>query len=44
MLSQLDFNFFGLKTMKEHYTSDVDFKDVLMTYKEGRNLEQILPS
>ena len=36
MLSQLDFKKFGLETIKEQYMHDVDFKDVLQNFKEGR--------
>jgi hypothetical protein len=30
MLSQLDFKFFGLQTVKDQYVNDADFKDVLI--------------
>jgi hypothetical protein len=36
MLSQLDCHIFGLESIKEQYTNDVDFKDVLLHCKEGR--------
>jgi hypothetical protein len=36
MLSQLDFKFFGLETIKEQYSNDVDFKDILLKCREGR--------
>jgi hypothetical protein len=36
MLSQLDFEIFGLQTVKEQYANDFDFKDILMHCKDGR--------
>jgi hypothetical protein len=36
MLSQLDFKIFGLETIKEQYSNDVDFKDILLKCREGR--------
>jgi hypothetical protein len=36
MLSQLDFKNFGLETIKEQYSNDVDFKDILLKCREGR--------
>ena len=36
MLSQLDFKFFGLQTLKGQYEHDTDFKDVLLNCKEGQ--------
>jgi hypothetical protein len=36
MLSQLDFKFFGLETIKEQYLHDAKFKDVLQNYRDGR--------
>ena len=36
MLTQLDYKIFGLKTIKEQYVHDDDFKDVLLHCKEGR--------
>ena len=36
MLSQLDFKIFGLKTIKDQYVHDADFKDVMQDCKEGR--------
>jgi hypothetical protein len=36
MLSQLDFNIFGLQTVKEQYTDDSDFKDIVMHCKGGK--------
>jgi hypothetical protein len=36
MLSQLDFQFFGLETIKEQYLHDADFKDVLQNCRDGR--------
>jgi hypothetical protein len=35
MLSQLDFNFFGLETIKEQYLHDAEFKDVLQNFTDG---------
>ena len=42
MLSQLDFNFFGLETIKEQYVKDVDFKDVLQNCQEGRTWNKFI--
>jgi hypothetical protein len=36
MLSQLDFKFFGLETIKVQYSHDDDFKDVLLKCKEEK--------
>jgi hypothetical protein len=36
MLSQLDFKFFGLQTVKEQYADDSDFKDIVMHCKGGK--------
>jgi hypothetical protein len=36
MLSQLDYNFFGLETIKELYLHDAEFKDVLQNSRDGR--------
>jgi hypothetical protein len=36
MLSQLNFNFFGLETIKEQYLHDAEFKDVLQNCGDGR--------
>ena len=36
LLTQLDYNIFGLETIKEQYVHDDDFKDVLLHCKEGR--------
>jgi hypothetical protein len=36
MLSQLDHNFFGLKSIKKLYATDFDFKDAYENYREGR--------
>jgi hypothetical protein len=36
MLSQLDCKIFGLQTLKEQYTDDSDFKDILMHCKGGK--------
>jgi hypothetical protein len=36
MLSQLDHKFFGLKSIKELYVMDVDFKDAYENCREGR--------
>jgi hypothetical protein len=36
MLSQLDFKFFGLETIKEQYLHDAEFKDVLQNSRDGR--------
>jgi len=35
MLSQLDYKIFGLETIKELYEHDVDFKEIMLHYKEG---------
>jgi hypothetical protein len=36
MLSQLDFKFFGLQTVKEQYADDSDFKDIVLHCKGGK--------
>jgi hypothetical protein len=36
MLSQLEFKFFGLETIKEQYLHDVEFQDVLQNCRDGR--------
>ena len=36
LLSQLDSQIFGLESVKEQYTLDPDFKDMLLNYREGR--------
>jgi hypothetical protein len=36
MLSQLDFKFFGLQTVKEQYADDSYFKDIVMHCKGGK--------
>jgi hypothetical protein len=36
MLSQLDYNFFGLEFIKELYATNVDFKDAYENCREGR--------
>jgi hypothetical protein len=38
MLSQLDHKIFGLKSIKELYAIDVDFKDAYENYR-GENIE-----
>jgi hypothetical protein len=40
MLSQLNCHIFGLESIKEQYTNDADFKDVLLHYKEGRTWDK----
>jgi hypothetical protein len=40
MLSQLDCCIFGLESIKEQYTNDADFKDVLLHCKEGRTWDK----
>ena len=35
MLSQLDFQIFGLQTVKDQYVLDLDFKDILLHCKDG---------
>jgi hypothetical protein len=40
MLSQLDFNFFGLETIKEQYFHGAEFKDVLQNCRDGRTLNK----
>ena len=37
MLSQLDYQIFGLETIKGQYANDVEFKDVLLHCKERRS-------
>jgi hypothetical protein len=36
MLSQLDHKFFGLKSIKELYATDFNFKDAYENCREGR--------
>jgi hypothetical protein len=36
MLSQLEFKIFGLRTVKEQYADDSDFKDIVMHCKGGK--------
>jgi hypothetical protein len=36
MLSQFDYNFFCLESIKELYATDFDFKDVYKNCREGR--------
>ena len=36
MLSQLDHKIFSLETIKELYAIDLDFKEMLEHYKEGK--------
>jgi hypothetical protein len=36
MLSQLDYNFFGLESIKELYATDFDFKEAYENCREGR--------
>jgi hypothetical protein len=40
MLSQLDYKFFGLESIKELYATDVDFKDAYENCREGRTLNK----
>jgi preprotein translocase subunit SecG len=42
MLSQLDYNFFGLETIKEQYLQDVEFKDVLQNCRDGRTWNKFI--
>jgi hypothetical protein len=42
MLSQLDFNFFGLETIKEQYLHDAEFKDVLHNCRDGRTWNKFI--
>jgi hypothetical protein len=42
MLSQLDFNFFGLETIKEQYLHDAEFKDMLKNCKDGRTWNKFI--
>jgi hypothetical protein len=35
MLSQLDYKFFGLESLKELYATDFDFKDAYENCREG---------
>ena len=36
LVTQLDYKIFGLKTIKNQYIHDGDFKDVLLHYKDGK--------
>ena len=38
MLSQLDYKIFGLKTIKELYEHDADFKEIMLHCKEGKGI------
>jgi hypothetical protein len=40
MLSQLDYKFFGLESIKELYATNVDFKDAYENCREGRTLNK----
>jgi hypothetical protein len=42
MLSQLDFNLFGLETIKEQYLHDAEFKDVLQKCMDGRTWNKFI--
>jgi len=42
MLSQLDCRIFGLKSIKDQYVLDPDFKDLLLNYKEGRTWNKFM--
>jgi hypothetical protein len=42
MLSQLDFKFFGLETIKEQYLHDAEFKDVLQNCRDGRTWNKFI--
>jgi hypothetical protein len=41
-LSQLDFKFFGIETIKEQYANDVDFKDIFLNCREGRTWNKFI--
>jgi hypothetical protein len=36
LLRQLDYQIFGLETIKDQYVHDADFKDVLLHCKDGK--------
>jgi hypothetical protein len=42
MFSQLDYKIFGLETLKEHYATDLDFKDAYKNCREGRNWQKFV--
>jgi hypothetical protein len=42
MLFQLDFNFFGLETIKEQYLHDAEFKYVLQNCRDGRTWNKFI--
>jgi hypothetical protein len=42
MLSQLDYKIFGLKTLKELYATDLDFKGAYENCREGRTWQKIV--
>jgi hypothetical protein len=44
VLSQLDFNFFGLETIKEQHLLDAEFKDVLRNCRDGRKWKKFVLS
>jgi hypothetical protein len=42
MLSQLDYEIFGLETIKELYATDLDFKDAYKNCREGRTWQKFV--
>jgi hypothetical protein len=42
MLSQLDYEIFGLETLKELYATDLDFKDAYKNCREGRTWQKFV--
>jgi hypothetical protein len=42
MLSQLNHKIFGLETIKELYTPDLDFKDAFENYREGKTWQKFM--
>jgi hypothetical protein len=42
LLTQLDYEIFGLETIKDQYVHDADFKDVLMHCKDGKTWNKFI--
>jgi hypothetical protein len=44
LLNQLDYNIFGLETIKDQYVNDADFKEVLLHCKDGNGWNKFIVS
>jgi hypothetical protein len=42
LLTQLNYKIFGLETIKDQYVHDVDFKDVLLHYQDGKTWNKFI--